>query len=45
MDCSQVLPTMATTPAGTSAQMIFYLGMLYNLGREVEQDYVAIAAL
>ena len=33
--------SLAVTPAGTSAQMLFHLGMLYCLGREVAQDYVA----
>ena len=26
--------------AGTSAEMLFHLGMMYCLGREVERDYV-----
>lgn len=34
-------PSLAAMPAGTSAEMLFHLGMLYCLGREVEQDYVA----
>jgi TPR repeat protein len=28
-------------PAGTSAKMLFHLGMLYCLGHQVEKDYVA----
>ncbi|MGE0284094.1 MAG: SEL1-like repeat protein [Rhizobiaceae bacterium] len=34
-------PSSSAAPAGTSAEMLFHLGMLYCLGREVEQDYVA----
>ncbi|MGE0007757.1 MAG: SEL1-like repeat protein [Parvibaculaceae bacterium] len=30
-----------SSPAGTPAEMLFHLGMMYCLGREVEQDYVA----
>lgn len=32
---------MPSRPEGTSAEMLFHLGMMYCLGREVEQDYVA----
>jgi len=35
------VPSQATAVAGTSADMLFHLGMMYCLGREVEQDYVA----
>jgi uncharacterized protein len=38
---SDVPPLAAATPAGASAKMLFHLGMLSCLGREVEQDYVA----
>jgi TPR repeat protein len=31
----------AATDSGSSAEMLFHLGMMYCLGREVEQDYVA----
>lgn len=31
----------ATEAAGTSADMLFHLGMMYCLGRDVAQDYVA----
>jgi uncharacterized protein len=34
-------PSRAAMPAGASAEILFHLGMLYCLGREVEQDYVA----
>jgi TPR repeat protein len=32
---------MAATPADTPATMLFHLGMLYCVGREVGRDYVA----
>jgi TPR repeat protein len=38
---SEVPRSLAVTSAGASAQMLFHLGMLYYLGREVAQDYVA----
>jgi TPR repeat protein len=41
MTRSKGLSSVTATPAGTSAQLLFHLGMLYCLGREVEQDYVA----
>ncbi len=34
------LLSAAATDTGTSADMLFHLGMMYCLGREVEQDYV-----
>jgi TPR repeat protein len=37
---SGVSPAQATVAAGTSAEMLFHLGMMYCLGREVEQNYV-----
>lgn len=36
---SGTLPTAIA--AGSSAEMLFHLGMMYCLGREVDQDYVA----
>jgi TPR repeat protein len=36
---SVALPAAAET--STSAEMLFHLGMMYCLGREVDQDYVA----
>lgn len=36
---SGTLPTAIA--AGSSADMLFHLGMMYCLGREVDQDYVA----
>jgi TPR repeat protein len=34
-------PSRAAMPTGASAEILFHLGMLYCLGREVEKDYVA----
>ena len=36
MACSE----MPVSPVATSAELLFHLGMMYCLGREVEQDYV-----
>ena len=36
---SGTLP-MAAIEAGSSADMLFHLGMMYCLGRDVDQDYV-----
>jgi TPR repeat protein len=33
--------SMAAMPAGTSANLLFHLGMLYCLGRGVQRDSVA----
>jgi uncharacterized protein len=33
--------SMTVLPTGASAEMLLHLGMMYCLGREVEQDYVA----
>lgn len=41
MTCSGVPSSPTAMPAGASAEVLFHLGMLYCLGREVEQDYVA----
>lgn len=38
---SDMPPSTAAMPAGASARMLCHLGMLYCLGHEVEQDYVA----
>lgn len=39
MTRSEALPGPAAKK-GTSADMLFHLGMMYCLGREVEQNYV-----
>lgn len=36
---SEALPRPAAE-TGTSAEMLFYLGMMYCVGREVERNYV-----
>lgn len=41
MPRSEMPLSMVATPAGTSATMLFHLGMLYCLGQEVGRDYVA----
>jgi uncharacterized protein len=40
MTRSLMLPA-AATDTSSSAEMLFHLGMMYCLGREVDQDYVA----
>jgi TPR repeat protein len=32
---------MPSSPEGASAELLFHLGMMYCLGREVGQDYIA----
>jgi uncharacterized protein len=41
MTRSEMPSLSVSAPAGTSAEMLFQLGIMYCLGREVEQDYVA----
>ena len=41
MTRSEMPSASAAAPVCASAEMLFYLGMMYYLGREVEQDYVA----
>ncbi len=41
MTRSHASSPMVTSAAGTSAEMLFHLGMMYCLGREVEQDFVS----
>lgn len=36
------MPSLAAAvPQGAAAEMLFHLGMMYCLGREVERDYVS----
>jgi TPR repeat protein len=38
---SEMRSSSTAESAGTSVEMLFHLGMMYCLGHEVEQDYVA----